>query len=358
MKVPSWIQSLFGDLTPQATGASEVYSFIKSIPLGFFIGLRYLRQLPRNIPLHRSSPVSGVTRSSLSHPHRWRPHRGSCWVKWHAAHRCQDLQFDLQQNIKLWGFVKQSLSSYCWWKKSQKSYHHFIASLSSHYLKGPKNIANRAGFPIGPEVMTQQIHSHFLVGKPCDQCSSINQGMKSTHGNTIQEPGDCPICIKHFKGDDGRIGQCVYDATFAARFKITRSQLPGHQIWRCSTEANTFLEEQSTTQILTSISSKSFQRGTQTDGFSRIQIGYSNLPIYLILILQYNICFSTRKHPVWLYDVFRKNIKTFSWIFHPSPPDLRTSISPPGIANVLGKWWIPNTKRPPVFHSWWRTAVF
>ena len=73
--LPAWslhLKGVFGDLTPQATSASQVYSFIKSIPLGFFIGLdlyiyilyRYLQQLRRSIPLHQRE-LSCVWRNKI-----------------------------------------------------------------------------------------------------------------------------------------------------------------------------------------------------------------------------------------------------------------------------------------------------
>lgn len=113
------------------------------------------------------------------------------------------------------------------------------------------------------EVWAKQIHRHLLVGKSSNQSSCVDQGMESAHGNAIQEPCDRPICVEDFEGNHRGIRQGMDDAAFAARLEITGTQLAGHQIRRRSTEADAFLEQQGTTQILASVfsvSGKYFQK--------------------------------------------------------------------------------------------------
>ena len=103
------------------------------------------------------------------------------------------------------------------------------------------------------KVWAKQIHRHLLVGKSSNQSSRVDQGMESAHGNAIQEPCDRPICVEDFEGNHRGIRQGMDDAAFAAGLEITGAQLAGHQIGGRSTEADAFLEQQGTTQILASV---------------------------------------------------------------------------------------------------------
>ena len=102
----------------------------------------------------------------------------------------------------------------------------------------------------------------------------------------------------------------------AARLEITGTQLAGHQIRRRSTEADAFLEQQGTTQILASVFSV----------FSGIG-----------KMLSEGLCFQAQQN----YGVIIQITKTIQISLmtphHLSQSDPKTSISPPGSVDVQGR---------------------